>query len=643
MVRLLHRTPRALVLTSWLLALTFLVACGGATDTAEPTATDAPAAPAAPAAQPAPAQAAVTSPPAAPAQPAAAQSTQAVVVPTPAVTAPTAAPAGALPTATPAPMTSPTTDWVTRGKHGRTMRFVGVNNPGFWDVHYGASLTTTLTPSGPRFNQLIEYNPVNPDEIIGDLVESWEVSEDGTVYTFRLADAAWSDGEPVKASDIVYSLDRIVLPDAFRGRTNSLRDFYEYQTAYAVDDKTVVMPTKFQAATFLVNLASDYMKMYPEHVVGKLSQEDANCCPENMLGSGPFIFKAGSWQKQESYEFDRNPNYFKAPRPFFDGFKVFIIADKARLTATLKVGQADGTYFPVLSIFTDVVEQLEEDTDGRMRALFMHNVQRVGLRFNWKREPYDDPRVRRALWLVVDKEEVVEKVLRGNGSMGTHFNVGFAPNESLEELYELPGYRREADGSQAKADIEEAQRLMAEAGFPDGFSDDMITNVIGCSPPTSQLVSQQWKEHLNVDMTISQFDTATLYVKYRDVSFGVLAPCGTGIILPDPSDILNQWYGMDTMRNALNWTTPEFEALKDAQVRELDPEKRKLIFAEMVDVLRGEVSHYLPIGWIHAGGALDYRIRNYHVPRTIQLVHKWDHAWWDEDAEKPPVGTGYQP
>ena len=631
MIRRLIPAWKPLFLAACLLALTFLVACGGAATTEDP---QAPAAPSSgdsgqPAAQP----------PAATTGAAAASSGQAAAT---AVTSGASAPV-AKPTATPEAMAAPVDDWISRGKHGRTVNFVGVNNPGFWDVHYGASLTTTLTPSGVRFNQLVEYNPVNPDEIIGDLAESWEVSDDGTVYTFHLAEAQWSDGEPVKASDIVYSLDRIVLPDAFRGRTNSLRDFYEYQTAEVIDNKTVRMPIKFPAATFMVNLASDYMKMYPEHVVGQLTQEEANCCPENMLGSGPWMFKEGSWEKQQSYEFERNPNYFKGPRPYFDGFKVHIIADTSRGMATLKVGQADGTYFPVLSIFTDFVEQLEEDTDGRMRALFMPNVQRVGLRFNWKREPYDDPRVRRALWLAIDKEEVIQKVLRGNGSIGTHFNVGFAPNETVEALYQLPGYRRDADGSQAQADIVEAQRLMAEAGYPNGFKDELITNTIGCSPPTAQLVSQQWKEHLNVDMTLSQYDTATLYVYYRDVDFGVLAPCGTGIILPDPSDILNQWYGMDTMRNALNWTTPEFEALKEASVRELDPEKRRLIVAEMVDVLRDEVSHYLPIGWIHAGGALDYRIRNYHVPSTIQLVHKWDHTWWDEDAEKPPTGIGYQP
>lgn len=636
MIRRLNFRSKALVLLSCSLALILIIACGGA-DAPQLAATEAPAAAAPAAGQPTPAQvAAATTAPAAPA------ATVAAVVPT-AVPAAPAQVQGSIPTATPIPAMAPVTDWVSRGKHGRTMNWVARNNPGFWDVHYGASLTTTLTPSGPRFNQLVEYNPVNPEEIIGDLAESWEVSDDGTVYTFYLADAQWSDGESVKASDIVFSLDRITLPDAFRGRTNSLRDFYEHGTAEVIDERTVRMPIKFPAATFLVNLASDYMKMYPEHVAGPLTQEDVNCCPENMIGSGPFIFKAGSWQKQESYEYVRNDNYFKAPRPFFDGFKVFLIQDVARSIATLKVGQADGTYYPVLSTYTEFVEQLEHDTDGRMRALYMTNVQRAGLTFNTLVEPYSDPRVRKALWLVIDQEEIVEKILRGNGTVGTHFHVGFTPNETLDDLYQLPGYRREADGSKLKADLDEGRRLLAEAGFPDGFSGEIASILTGCTATAAQLVSQVWKRELNLDMTINSTDVATLYGNWRSNDYQVIVGCGSGIILPDPSDILNQWYGLDTMRNSTNWTTPEFEKLKEASAKELDPEKRQLIFAEMVELLREEVSHYLPIGWMHAGGTLDYRIKNYHVPRTIQLVHKWDHAWWDEDAEKPPVGTGYQP
>jgi peptide/nickel transport system substrate-binding protein len=362
-----------------------------------------------------------------------------------------------------------------------------------------------------------------------------------------------------------------------------------------------------------------------------------------MIGSGPFIFKEGSWQKQEGYEYVRNPNYFKAPRPFFDGFKVFLIQDVARSIATLKVGQADGTYYPVLSTYTEFVEQLERDTDGAMRALFMTNVQSSEITFNWQIKPYDDPRVRRAMWLVIDHEEIVVKILRGNGTVGTHFHVGFSPNETLDDLYQLPGYRRETDGSKSQADLVEAKRLLADAGYPSGFSGEINSILTGCTATAAQLVSQVWKRELNLDMNIISTDVATLYGYWRNNDYQIIVGCGSGIILPDPSDILNQWYGTDTMRNSLNWSTPEFDLLKDAQTRELDPEKRKLIFAEMVDLLREDVPHYLPIGWMHAGGALDYRIKNYHVPRTIQLIHKWDAAWWDENAQKPPVGTGYQP
>ena len=85
-------------------------------------------------------------------------------------------------------------------------------NPGFWDSHYGGSLNSTLVSGGPRFNQLIEYNPTNPTEVIGDLAKTWEVNKAGDEYIFHLNDALWSDGKSVTADDIVFSLDRITQP-----------------------------------------------------------------------------------------------------------------------------------------------------------------------------------------------------------------------------------------------------------------------------------------------------------------------------------------------------------------------------------------------------------------------------------------------
>ena len=167
-------------------------------------------------------------------------------------------------------------DWWQEGesKHYRgDFPLVATSNPGFWDVHYGGSMNTVLIPSGPRFNQILEYNPINPNEIIGDLAVSWEFYDDGSEvgYIFNLhPDATFSDGMPVTADDVAFSIDRITLGQVeegvLRARTGFLNNFVVHGTAAAVDDKTVKIPLRFPAAGFLPNLASDYMKVYPKHV-----------------------------------------------------------------------------------------------------------------------------------------------------------------------------------------------------------------------------------------------------------------------------------------------------------------------------------------------------------------------------------------
>ena len=197
------------------------------------------------------------------------------------------APLNVAPTAVPVPTAMMAVDqrpdWWQEGEaqHYRgDFPLVATSNPGFWDVHYGGSMNTVLIPSGPRFNQILEYNPVNPNEIIGDLAVSWEFYEDGSEvgYVFNLhPDATFSDGHPVEAEDVAFSIDRITLGQVeegvLRARTGFLNNFVVHGTAEAIDAKTVKIPLRFPAAGFLPNLASDYMKVYPKHVGENLTQE----------------------------------------------------------------------------------------------------------------------------------------------------------------------------------------------------------------------------------------------------------------------------------------------------------------------------------------------------------------------------------
>ena len=567
--------------------------------------------------------------------------------------------------ATPTPVPVPTAiaveqrpDWWQEGesKHYRgDFPLVATSNPGFWDVHYGGSMNTVLIPSGPRFNQILEYNPVNPNEIIGDLALSWESYEDGDEfgYVFHLnPDATFSDGHPVTAEDVVFSIDRITLGQVeegvLRARTGFLNNFVVHGSAEVIDDHTAQVPLRFPAAGFIPNLASDYMKVYPKHVGENLTQEQANTGltqqeaveainagqPAALIGSGPWMLR--DWEKDVGYTFDRNPNYFKTGRPFFDGLKIFLIRDTARRISALQAGQVYGTYQPVTgSNRPEDMARLEDDTEGRVRAVILEDSGVEAWFLNHDKPPFDDARVRRAMYLGVNRDNAVEKSILGFGTPGTFFAPGVV--EDLEALRtENPAF-----ASDRSAALAEAQQLLTEAGYPDGF--EVTLNVVNGNPALSmaEVLAAQLREDLGIEIVLQPTDLATMYVGMRD-GVANIDGVGTGIILRDPGDIINQFYLQDVLRNPHNWQNDRVDELIDLQNRAIDPSERQGHLEELAGILHRGESHWLPVFWGSNGGAFDYRIRNYYYPPTVQLIKKWDHVWFDPDREMPSE-VGYVP
>ena len=173
------------------------------------------------------------------------------------------------------------------------------------------------------------------------------------------------------------------------------------------------VPLRYPAASFLPNLASDYMKIYPKHVAENLTQDQANKGigqeaamaaieagqPEGLIGSGPWMLR--EWEKDTGYSFDRNPNYFKTGRPFFEGLKIYLIVDVARNLSALQTGQVYGTYQSVTTHTPENAARLEQDTDGRVRALVLVGSAVQSYFLNTTKAPFDDPRVRRAFYLIL--------------------------------------------------------------------------------------------------------------------------------------------------------------------------------------------------------------------------------------------------
>ena len=346
------------------------------------------------------------------------------------------------------------------------MVLAGINgfNPGQWDVHSCGSLATCLTPSSLQFNGLVYHDPNDPIELICDLCESWEVSVDGMAYTFKLREANWHDGRPVTAADIKFSLDRIADPDAVRSRTGAMKTFYEPGTAEVVDDLTVTVPIRFPGPLFIINLSSEYMKMYPKHATENLTPDEATS-PGFLVGSGAWKLK--NFEPQASIEYERNTDYFKEGRPFFDGMNFTIVRDFNRRLAAMQVGQAFTTAGPMIGGYgvSDSL-QVQAETDGRVRALLKPDAFTTSIILHTNKPPFDDPRMRRAAFLAIDRVELNEIVRckGGFGCLGSPMTflprIGGFDAEPRDELSQIPGWRSPKD-----QDIAEARELGGRGGL----------------------------------------------------------------------------------------------------------------------------------------------------------------------------------
>ena len=528
-------------------------------------------------------------------------------------------------------MVQKTPDWVQLGKAGGgILDFLNSSNPGDWDMHRVGSFATIL-PSSPRFNQLIEYDPMDFSKIQGDLAKDWTVSDDGKTYTFGLHDAQWHDGTDVTASDIAFSVNRILERGKPRGRVVFLHAFAQSGAARVIDEKTVSITLDFAAGAFLNNLAQDYMKMYQQKNIAAFEQKDLSCCPKNWIGSGPFIIT--DFKPQEFYSYEKNPNYFKEGRPYLDGAKVFIIRGLARQVAAYEAEQVVGEWSPTGGGTPPLeMRALEKRTDGRLRAINMPGAVMWWILVNPEIPPFDDPNVRKAMNLAIDRYQAIELGFDGVASLGTYFPPAALRGLGITDadIEKIPGFRKDKT-----ADFAEAKRLLTAAGHPNGFKAVFAGGNTTSAIKTMEQMAAQLRADVGIDLTIQSLPVADAHSGMRDGKFAV-EQAVTGMVIHDPADILGQSFLAGAGRNPQDYIDPKIADLYDKQTREPDPVKRTALLTELFNYLssEGTTSHALPYVWSFSSGILDSRIRNYVIPPTQHLSRKWDQVWWDPDAPK---------
>jgi peptide/nickel transport system substrate-binding protein len=514
------------------------------------------------------------------------------------------------PTATPVPVAQPTPTAPPvmaklEPKYGGVVPMqTGSGPPTTWDPHQ-ANFVESIQLTGQFYNSLLQDVPTNPTEIEGDLVKTWEVSDDGLAYTFHLRDdVKWSDGQDLDADDVVFSLNRMIEEGQPRPNTSKIKPYTD--RIEKIDKYTVRVHLVYPSTAFLQFLSVDYYKILPKHVLE--AGVDLALYENNTVTTGPF--KGVSFTHGDSYEFEKNPDYFKEGLPYFDGINGFFIGDKGTEIAAYRTERILMSISIVNKLDIEDILRLEADEEFSSRFGFWTNAGLAGqdLAMNTRKPPFDDDRVRMAMILALDRQPLVDGFGLGKYDPG----VIMAPNNPyalpVEEVLEFPGYRT-LNGKKHPDDIAEAIRLLKEAGYgPDNpLKFELLVNNILFFSDASQVIKEQLKRDLGfveVTLAVTEFTAAINRAVARDFEMFTIGVANT---IPDPDDSFPSVY-LPGDRNWGGWSDPEVTELWNKQSRETDFEKRKAINWEMQRIVLSKPTGRVVYLWISFTQVVSKRI-----------------------------------
>lgn len=311
------------------------------------------------------------------------------------------------------------------------------------------------------FDYLVDVTPENT--IVPRLAKSWTVSEDGLTYVFQLEEGVtFHDGSPLTAADVVWTFDRLRNPDSGYPTANL---YANIDTIEATGDLEVTFKLKQSNPFFLFDLSDNHAGILKAN-----TQE-----PTNFNGTGPF--KVVEYSPEDRLVLQANENYFVEGQPKLEGVEVVFFSDLAAMVAALQGGQID----LVLNLSTDLYKSLQGEPGITLIEAATNEFDVIRIRSD--RAPGNDVRVIQALKLGLDREAIYQLVMEGFGRIGRDSPIGPMFTNYYTEEFPIP-----------KKDVEAAKKLLAEAGYPNGFSIDLHTPDTRDRPELAVVLKNQWAD-----------------------------------------------------------------------------------------------------------------------------------------------------
>ncbi|WAG08246.1 peptide ABC transporter substrate-binding protein [Aeromonas jandaei] len=405
---------------------------------------------------------------------------------------------------------------------------------------------------------------------------SYELDSTGTVYTFKLRpEAKWSNGEPVTAADYVYGWQRAANPKTasnyawfieLMGIANASEVIQGKKSpdalgVKALDEHTLQVTLKKPVPFFLKTLALYTTFPAPKATIEKYGKEWVK--PGNIVSNGAFVLK--EWTPNERLTAERNPHYWDNRHTVLNKVIYLEVVSETSAYNRYRTGELHYTTYP-LEQYKQLKSQSPEELVSVPTLASYYYV------FNTQRKPFDNPKVRKALSLAIDRETITDKIL-GQGQIAAY---SFTP--PIVDGFEL---KKPASQLQSKEErIKQAKALLTEAGYgPDKpLTVDILYNTNESHRKIALAISSMWKHNLGVTATLNNMEWKTMVSALNEGDFGV-SRYGWNGDYNDASTFLDIMTSSSSA-NSGKWFNKEYDALLAKAHDSLDPAERNTLYQQ---------------------------------------------------------------
>ena len=502
-------------------------------------------------------------------------------------------------------------------KQGGILRVTHRDNPPSASIHEEATISTAMPFMGV-FNNLVVFAPDAKqnrlEAVIPELATSWEYSDGDRTLTFKLRDGVkWHDGKPFTAADVKCTWDIVSGKVDGKMRKNPHKAWWFNIKDIVVDNPLqVTFHLANQQPSFLVLMSGGFSPVYPCHVAAAQMRT-------HPIGTGPFKFV--SFQQNESIKLERNPDYWKPGRPYLDGIEYSIITNRSTAVLALEAGKFD------MNLTGDLTPELVKNVQAHvpaMQCLLQPSNTQGNLLINRDKPPFDDPRIRKALALAIDRKAFSDILSRGVYNIG---GAMLAPPEGLwgwtkEFMETVPGY-----GADVEKSREEGRRIMKELGYgPDKMLPLKVSTRNIPDYRDSAVLLIDHIKNVYIQGELEPLDSSVWYARLlkKDYAVGMNVQ-GAGI--DDPDVMFFENYTCESERNYTAYCNKDLEKLFHQQSQIKDYEARKKIVWQIDRTLQEDGAR--PVVYQGQGGTCWWpSVKGLHLAVNSIYNHwRFDDVW----------------